>query len=71
MKTIEQIEIETGSDTYTLEDFMNLRQCGFIGSYDGIGFYHDGENETRKSVWDKTLNWEDVKDYPYVCWYNK
>ena len=71
MKTIEQIEAETGGNVYTLEDFIKLNQSGFIIPYDGIGYFHDGENRTKKSVWDNTLKWEDVKDYPYVCWYNK
>lgn len=71
MKTIEQIEAETDGNVYTLEDFMELNQLTFILPYDGIGYFHDGENETDKSVWDNTLTWEDVKDYPYVCWYNK
>lgn len=42
-----------------------------VGSYDGIGYFHDGEKETNISVFDDSLTYGDVKDFPYVCWYNK
>lgn len=72
MKTIRQIERETSSDVYTLSDFNNLRDMKFITSYDGQGYFHNGEEETNISVWDTTLSPEDIQSkYPYVCWYNK
>lgn len=72
MKTIEEIKAEQSyGDVYTREDFECLVRKGWFIPYDGIGRFHDGENETNISVWDKTLTPDDVKSYPYVCWYNK
>lgn len=58
-------------DIYTLNEFIDMVNKGSINSYDGNGFFHNGENETNISVWDNSLNWDDVKNFPYVCWYNK
>lgn len=71
MKTKEQIKSETTGTVFTLEKFMYENNIGGISPYDGDGFFHDGENETNISVWGETLTWNDVKDYPYICWYNK
>lgn len=75
MKTKKQIAAEHSilneSSIYTLNEFMDLLDDGTITSYDGWGYFHDGENETRLNVWDNSLTWDDVKDFPYVCWYNK
>jgi len=75
MKTIEQIaaehEILDIGDIFTLEEFMHLHELGFITSYDGRGYFHNGENETDISVWDETITLEEAKKYPYICWYNK
>ena len=71
MKTIEQIKAETFGHVYTIEEFARLVDVGLFIEYDGSGCFHDGEKETDISVWDDTLTWEDVKDYPYVVWYNK
>ena len=76
MKTIEQVASEgicgqVGGAVYKTEDFMDIiRRYSFIPE-DGSGYFHDGENETNISVWDKSVSWLDVaKKYPYVCWYN-
>lgn len=71
MKTIEEIQRECVGQVYTREEFGKLVDKGFFIPYDGSGRFHDGENETTLSVWDRTLTPDDVKDYPYVCWYNK
>ena len=75
MKTKKEIEKENGilteTSIYTLEEFEEQIDKGGIDRNDGEGYFHNGENETRISVWDDSLTWEDVKDYPYVCWYNK
>lgn len=71
MKTLEQVKIEEFADVFTLNEFIEMLDEGYIIDYDGIGYFHDGENETNISVWDNTLTWDDVKNFPYVCWYNK
>lgn len=72
MKTIEQVraEMEFG-DVFTKEEFGDLVDKGWFIPSDGVGRFHDGENETNVSVWDNSLTPEDVEKYPYVCWYNK
>ena len=75
MKTKKEIAKENGilieTSIYTLEEFEEQIDKGGINRNDGEGYFHDGEKETSISVWDDSLTWEDVKDYPYVCWYNK
>jgi len=71
MKTLEQVKVEEFADVFTLNEFIEMLDEGYIIDYDGIGYFHDGENETNISVWDNTLTWDDVKNFPYVCWYNK
>ena len=72
MKTIEQVRAEQEfADVLTREEFALFVNVGAFTSYDGVGYFHDGENETDISVWNRTLIPEDVEKYPYVCWYNK
>lgn len=71
MKTIEQVQSETFGNVYTIEEFARLVDAGLFIEYDGSGRFHDGEKETNISVWDESLTWDDVKDYPYVIWYNR
>ena len=71
MKTKEQIQAEIIGDIYTLDEFIELINDGYITSYDGWGYFHDGENKTNFEVYDDSLTWGDVKDFPYVVWVNK
>ena len=71
MKTLEEVQAECFGDVFTLEKFMEYLDNGYFISYDGNGYFHDGEKETDISVWDPTLTWDDVKNYPYVTWYNR
>lgn len=71
MLTKEEIQATSDGDVYTLEEFIGFIEAGYIIRYDGNGYFHDGMRETEISVWDDSLTWDDVKDYPYVCWYNK
>lgn len=72
MKTKEQVQAETEyGDVFTLDEFCNEIESGGISSYDGYGYFHDGQNETNMCVWDDSISWDDIKDMPYVCWYNK
>ena len=69
IKTLEEIrnEMEFG-DIYTTKEFKKYVDDLFFIENDGCGYYHDGVNETRRSVWDSS---EIDMSYPYVCWYNK
>lgn len=72
MKTIEQVKQEIGfGSVYTLEEFEEMLDANAINQNDGIGYFHNGETETDISVFDDSLTYDDVKDFPYVCWYNK
>lgn len=71
MKSIKQIKEECIGEVFTLKEFISHTDIGLFNRYDGDGYFHDGENETNISVWDSNLAWEDVENYPYVCWYNK
>lgn len=76
MKSKEQVQKEglvakCGGIVYTIEEFFeHVKDGGFI-PYDGSGYFHDGEQETRRSVWARDLSLLELKNYPYVCWYNK
>lgn len=65
MKNISQIKEECIGEVFTLDEFI---EAGFFNPYDGDMM---AKNETDMNVWDNNWTWDDVKDYPYVCWYNK
>lgn len=71
MKSINEIKNECIGEVFTLDEFIECVDAGFFNSYDGDGYFHDGENETDMNVWSDNWAWNDVKDFPYVCWYNK
>ena len=76
MKTKEQVQKEglvakCGGTVYTIEEFFKYVKTGSFIPYDGIGHFHDGEQETKRSVWATDLSLLELKKYPYVCWYNK
>ncbi len=69
MKTLEQVQKETKcGEVFTFEDFFKQIGNTFTRK-DGIGYFHDGEKETRVSVWCGILSLEELKRYPFVCWY--
>lgn len=71
MKTLEQVQAEMKyGEVFTVEEFSDAVENGYFIPYDGIGRFHDGENETNISVW-SDFTPEEVKNYPYVCWYNR
>ena len=51
---------------FTIDDFLANVDAGYIINSDGYGKYHDGHNLTDE-YFDFT---SDVKDYPYIVWYN-
>lgn len=72
MKNLKQVQREEKIGTvYITEKFAEYVRRGGFNSFDGVGFFHDGEQKTDKCVWDDDLTWDDVKNYPYVVWYNK
>ena len=72
IKGQEQIQEEIGyGDVLTIEEFFNDVMSGCLTPYDGIGYFHDGINETKRSVWDENLSLVELTEYPYVTWYNK
>ena len=72
MKTKKQIisEIEFG-DVYTSAQFLHAVEDDSFNSFDGIGFFHDGDKETDLCVWDRKVTKETFLKYPFVIWYNK
>ena len=79
MKTIEEIRVELDCDVYTIEDFSDLIDNGYLISYDGNGYFHNGEQETNISVWDDSYFEGMTPDeidaflskHPYITWYNR
>lgn len=71
MKSIEQVQSEEFGDVYTLEQFADMVEEGGIIPYDGNGYFHDGEHKTKLCVWDESLTYDDIKNCPYVVWYNR
>ena len=71
MKTKVQVQKECIGTVYTLEEFCSLCEDNLINSYDGHGYFHDGEKETDINVFsdaDPNYVW---KHYHYICCYNK
>lgn len=54
-------------DVFTVDDFLADVDAGYIVDSDGYGRYHDGHSLTDE-YFDFT---GDVKDYPYIVWYNR
>jgi hypothetical protein len=71
MKTKEQIQAETFGEVFTISEWIDACDQDLFNRYDGHGYFHNGEHETTISVWDMAITWEDIKDYPYIIWYNK
>ena len=69
IKNIKQVKAENPyADVMTLDEFCNYA----FSSYDGHGYFHDGDKETEVSVWNDELTYDDVRSrFPYICWYNK
>lgn len=72
MKTIEQLR-EEFPDAYTVQEFIDAINDGWFSSWDGTGFFHDGEKETDICIWDVFGNFRvsEMYKYPYIIWYNK
>lgn len=58
-------------DVYTIKEFRKMVIDGTVSTYDGFGYFHDGEKEVDLSVWDENLTAEDIEKYKFVIWYNK
>lgn len=77
MKTKEQIRVEEEiGDVFKTSEFTELVNAGAFISYDGFGYFHDGEeNKTKIEVFSDTGVYRyDLalsEKYPYVVWFNK
>lgn len=73
MKTIQEIEEEyPWANVFTFDDFVRHVNNGYINSYDGVGYFHNGREETDLivNVSRITSNTTLRDRYPYICWYN-
>ena len=71
MKTLKQIKQEMRyGDILTTKEFLETVNSGCFLPYDGTGHPHNGKKELKDiSVWE--LDESELKQYPYVCWYNR
>ena len=70
--TVKEIEEKLGfGDIFTLEEFRDFVKHGYFNGCDGDGYFHDGEKETRISIWSVNLFDKEYNKYPYVWWLNK
>jgi len=72
MKTFDEVqaETETFGDVFLSTDFKLAVEAGDFIPYDGMGYFHDGENETDYCVW-AVEDEAEFDKYPYVIWYNR
>jgi hypothetical protein len=54
-------------DLFTMEEFVEMTNSGFITPYDGSGNLSDGEFEYEGFKWTQ----EEVDSYTHMVWYNK
>ena len=73
MKTLEEVQAEEKiGSVMTVEKFCELMDEGYITDYDGWGYFHDGEKIRRDfNVFDDSFTWDDIKNFPYVVWFNR
>lgn len=73
MKTLKELQAEEKYGyVMTVEKFCELMDEGHITDYDGWGYFHDGEKIRKDfNVFDNSLTWDDVKNFPYVVWFNR
>lgn len=73
IKTLEEVQAEMDfGDVYTISDFSEQVSQGSISDYDGIGYFHNGHEETEVCVFDPDIPYYmAILMFPYVCWYNK
>ena len=71
MKNADEISKIELCECMTVAEYVDNVKRKLLIPYDGFGYYHDGENETKEMV---SFDYEDVlkyvEKYPYVCWYN-
>ena len=72
MKTIEESRAELKyGEVMTTKEFAQAVKDKYFIPYDGFGYFHDGEQETKHSVWKHKITKRTLEKYPYVIWYNK
>ena len=71
MKVPIRIDVEPVGDLMDAEEFAEYLEDGYIKSYDGDGYYHDGKSRvTRPPL---SFDPEEVRNsgFPYVLWFNR
>ena len=53
-------------DCYNIDDFMEEVRTGMFTSYDGDGYFYDGEGNQVGNVWDSI-----PENAEFVLWFNK
>ncbi len=62
----------TNGDIFTLEEFKEHCEAGYLIDYDGYGHYaHSKTHRTDKEIIPSDVRAGNVLDYPYVVWYNR
>ena len=72
MRTLKEIQDEeTVGEIMTVEEFAERLEDGYIGDFDGDGYYHDGKRRITKPF--LSLDPDEVRNsgFPYVLWFNR
>ena len=56
-------------EVYTLEEIRSYVNSEDSSQYDGNGYLHDGQKQTKISIWEINIFDREWDKYPYVCWY--
>ena len=72
-KSIEELkkEYDGKAIAMTMSDFIRASDRGSLNPMDGSGIIHNGQTETNLSVWSDEMTIDQMKEYPYVIWYEK
>jgi len=69
IKPIEQVQAEYDNYEVMTVDYFCEHEIFYPD--EGKGYFHDGNEITNISVWQEDLEYDDIKDYPYICWQSK
>ncbi len=70
--TKKELQKNTFGSVYTIEEFCNLCEEGYITNYDGWGYFlSDDGIESNLSVFNLKVTPEYAAKYNFIVWYNK
>jgi len=70
MKTKNEILFEQSyCEVYTLSEYARLITNGKLSISSGIGYYHDGNEITNTCIEGNNRTWEQIRNYPYICFF--